>query len=46
MKNNQSDLKIVLSEFRESLRNEFSKSIQNSSVYQQRLQALSAMVNF
>ncbi len=43
--NNQSELKTVLSELRESLKNEFSRSIQNSSVYQQRFQALSAMVN-
>jgi hypothetical protein len=44
MVDSESDLNKVLSDLRESITNEFSKSIENQSVYCQRYQMLTSMV--
>ena len=44
MVDSESDLNKVLSDLRESIKNEFSKSIANQSVYWQRYQMLTSMV--
>jgi hypothetical protein len=44
MVDSKSDLNKVLSDLRESIKNEFSKSISNQSVYWQRYQMLTSMV--
>ena len=45
MADRKSDLNKVLSDLRDSIKNEFSKSIENQSVYSQRFEMLTSMVS-